>query len=47
MCEVREYPKQNIVQLMVEDFKKENLPRKKALVKRINQAFKTPVENKP
>jgi len=40
MCEAKEYPKQNIIQLMARDFKKENLPRKKALVKRINQAFK-------
>jgi len=40
MCEAKEYPNQNIVQLMGEDFKRENLPRKKAQVKRINQAFK-------
>lgn len=42
MCEAKEYPKsqQNIVQLMGQDFQKENLPRKKDQVIRINQAFK-------
>jgi len=47
MCEAKGYPKQNIIQLMGEDFNKKNLPRKKSLVKRINQAFKTPAVNKP
>jgi len=45
MCEAKRYPNpnQSFIMLMAGDFKKENLPRKKALVKRINQAFKAPV----
>ena len=39
MCEAKEYPKQNIIQLMADDFRKENRPKKKALVKKINRAF--------
>jgi hypothetical protein len=42
MCEAKEYPKsqQNIIQLMDQDFRKENLPRKKDQIKQVNQAFK-------